>query len=60
MLVSHAESADVGDPEVSALRGRCAALRVAPLAPRAASEGVADIRRLRARDKDAMVRGNAC
>eukprot|EP00969_Alexandrium_andersonii_P352906 15438699-Alexandrium_andersonii.AAC.1 len=35
----HSKSANSGDPEVSAPRGRAAALRAAPLAPRAAKKG---------------------
>eukprot|EP00969_Alexandrium_andersonii_P073211 3230205-Alexandrium_andersonii.AAC.1 len=52
VLVPRSKSAEVGDPEASALRAKGAALRPAPLAPRAVTEGVADFRRLRARDKD--------
>eukprot|EP00969_Alexandrium_andersonii_P102907 4541009-Alexandrium_andersonii.AAC.1 len=40
------------DPEVSALRAGGAALRAAPLAPRAATEGAPTFRRYLALDKD--------
>eukprot|EP00969_Alexandrium_andersonii_P343225 15171008-Alexandrium_andersonii.AAC.1 len=50
---------EVGDPEVSALHAGGAALRAAPPAPRAATEGVADFCGFRARDKDGSPCGPA-